>query len=298
MVSHESALKTVIRLFAAASLCALLLSGCKGKAANQGLAYEYSKDSSIFAFCEALRKSIENTPKHLLQYNRKSYMAEEIQKATLPDLKALMSNLDVSFDFLDWMVVDPADRKSAYIQTLPIQRKSYDRNGQFRYVSDDAVQNYIDQFEENAKGTTYAKSIIDESGYVFWRRLSQSDYDKTGKIPDQFSRDLTHVKPSRPFYNSSIIIEFDSLKFSLGATAEMIIVYNDHIVFLDVFPSFDWQGAVLNVRIFDQNLKPGEKPFVYKHPARPGEVSGPLRHMQDNGCRFIFRNPDVAQADL
>lgn len=298
MVGHKSALKTAIYVSAAAALCAVLLSGCKGKAVNPNLTYKYSKKSPIFAFCESLRKSMESLPQNLVEYNKKNYMTGANTEETLPDLEAFMSNLDVPFDYLDWAVVDPADRKNAYIRTLPLQRESYDRNGKILHVSTVNVQEYIDQFEENAKGTTYAKSKIDDSGYVFWRRLSQSDYDKTDQIPDQFSRDLTHVKPSYPFYNSSIKMEFNGLQFSLGATAEMIIVFEGNILFLDVFPSIPWQGAVLDVRIFDQNLKPGEKPFVYKHPARPGEVSGPLRHMQDNGCRFTFRKPDVIEPDL
>ena len=298
MIGHKSAFKTGLRVFAAAPLFVMLLSGCRGKVVNPNLTYGYSKSSPIFAFCESLRKSIENSPKNLLEYDRKNHMTGGIQEETLPNLEEFMSNLDVSFDFLDWVVVDPTDRKDAYIRTFPLQSESYDQNGIIRNLSIDAIQEYIDQFEENAKGTTYAKSKIDKSGYVFWRRLSQADYDKTGQIPDQFSRDLTHVEPTNPFYNSSISVEFDGLLFTTNTTAEMIVVFEGHILFLDVFPSYKWQPASLNIRIFDQNLKPGEKPFVYKHPTRPGEVSGPLRHMQDNGCRFIFRAPDVIAPDL
>ena len=146
MLGHKLDLKTAISVFAAASLCAVLLSGCKGKAVNPGLTYEYSKSSPIFAFCESLRKSIENSPQNLVVYDWGKYRAEKIQKETLPDLEAFMSNLDVPFDYLDWAVVDPADRLNAYIVTYPLQRESYNRDGKIRHVSNVNVQKYIDQF--------------------------------------------------------------------------------------------------------------------------------------------------------
>jgi hypothetical protein len=261
----------------------LFMFGCERKDTNAKLSYIYSNDSVIYEFCEALRISIENSPKIV-----------NANDTALSNLIRVVSKIEVPFDYLDWEVVEASERKHAYILTLPHNETYYDRHGAVRNVSITTVQKYVDQFEEKTEGITYAKTKISGSDYIFYRRIAKPKYDASGEILHQPSADSFKRSLSSDHYNRPVYIEFQNLQYDLNAKAEMIVVFEGHIVFLNVYSANTInQASELTVRIFDKALKPGEKPFSYQHPRGQREVSGPLRHVNDNGCRYTLFNHEI-----